>query len=75
MEPLIQHGMYEHYKGGRYRVVCLAKIEATHEDVVVYEALYDNDVAKYWVRPVASFLEEVEIDGARRPRFRYTGEE
>ncbi|CAN1534353.1 DUF1653-like domain containing protein [Burkholderiaceae bacterium] len=39
----------QHLKtGGFYRVLCLAKIEATLEDAYVYEALINGS---YWVRP------------------------
>jgi len=45
------------------------------EDLVVYEALYDNEVSKIWVRPLAMFLEEVEVEGKKQPRFKYLGKE
>ena len=41
----------QHLKtGGFYRVIGLAKIEATLKDVYVYEAVSDNTL---WVRPKA----------------------
>lgn len=41
----------QHLKtGGFYRVIGLAKIEATLEDVYVYEAVSNNTL---WVRPKA----------------------
>ena len=63
-------GVYEHYKGKKYRVLGLAKHSETLEEVVVYEALYDNDVSKLWVRPAIMFAEEVEVAGVKKPRFR-----
>ncbi len=39
----------QHLKtGGFYRVLCLAKIEASLEDAYVYEALRNGT---YWIRP------------------------
>lgn len=72
----LKPGVYEHYKGNgkKYRVLGVAKHSETLEDTVVYEALYDNEVSKLWIRPLGMFLEEVEINGKRVPRFRYIGE-
>lgn len=65
-----QLGIYEHYKGGRYRLVALAKREGSLEDMAVYEPLYDNPVAKTFVRPLAEFTEEIVRGEYRGPRFR-----
>lgn len=72
----LKPGVYEHYKGNgkKYRVIGVAKHSETLEDLVVYEALYDNEVSKLWVRPLEMFVGEAEIHGERVPRFRYTGE-
>lgn len=68
-------GMYRHAKTGRmYRVHFVAKHSETLEDFVVYEALYDNDTAKHWVRPAAMFEELVEVRGQRVPRFQFVGD-
>ena len=46
---------YRHRKGGVYDVLAIARVEATHEPVVVYRAQYgDRDV---WTRPLAEFLD------------------
>lgn len=66
-------GMYQHFKGGKYRVLGVAKHSETFEEMVVYEALYDNPRSKLWVRPLSMFLEEVERDGIKQPRFKYIG--
>lgn len=66
-------GVYEHYKGKRYRVIGVAKHSETLEDMIVYEALYDNEMSKLWVRPLLMFLEEVDVAGTRVPRFKYIG--
>lgn len=69
-------GVYEHYKTGKkYRVLGVAKHSETLEDLVVYEALYENEMSKLWVRPLEMFLGEVEFGGKRVPRFRYLGEQ
>lgn len=65
-------GEYEHYKGGRYKVIGKAKHSETLEDLVVYQALYGE--MGLWVRPLKMFLEEVEIDGKMIPRFRFIKE-
>ena len=65
-------GTYEHYKTGKkYRVIGVAKHSETLEDLVVYEALYENELSKLWVRPKKMFEEEVEINGQKMPRFKY----
>ena len=71
---MIRPGIYEHYKGGRYQVHFVAKFEENMQPMVVYEALYDNPEGPYFVRPLDVFLDEVEIDGAIKPRFRFIGE-
>jgi hypothetical protein len=68
-------GKYKHFKGGLYRVIGVAKHSETLEKMVVYEALYDNPRSKLWVRPLEMFLEEVEKDGQKFPRFEYIGED
>ena len=66
-------GEYEHFKGRRYRVLDVVKHSETLEDLVLYEALYDNEASKLWVRPLNMFLEEVEHNGQKVPRFKYLG--
>ena len=67
---MLQPGLYQHSKTGRkYRVHFVAKHSETLESFVVYEALYDNDASRHWVRPAAMFSELVEVRGERVPRF------
>lgn len=70
----VKPGVYEHYKGKQYHVICTAKHSETLEDMVVYAALYENEVSTLWVRPVAMFLEDVELEGQMVPRFRFIAE-
>jgi hypothetical protein len=69
-------GIYKHSKtGNEYRLHFIAKHSETLEDMVVYEALYDNEKSKFWVRPVSMFEEIVEIKGQKVPRFVWVREE
>lgn len=62
-------GVYEHYKGNRYKVIHVAFHHETVEELVVYQALYGNQ--SWFVRPLTMFLEQVEVNGEMKPRFRY----
>jgi hypothetical protein len=68
-------GKYQHYKGRFYRVTGIAKHSETLEELVVYEALYDNPRSKLWVRPKKMFEEKVQINGRLVPRFTFIKEE
>lgn len=67
----IKIGKYEHFKGNKYEVIGVAKNSETMEELVVYRALYGNH--DLWVRPLKMFLEEVEVEGRKVPRFKYLG--
>lgn len=67
-------GKYRHYKGKDHRLLLIGKHSETLEDMVVYESLYDNELSKIWVRPLAMFVEEIEIDGQKIERFKYIQE-
>ena len=60
-------GRYRHYKGKEYLVLGVARHSETEEELVVYRLLYGD--FGLWVRPRAMFLETVDVDGARQPRF------
>lgn len=68
--PHPQPGLYRHFKGNPYRVLGVARSSETMEEVVVYEALYGE--GGLWIRPLAMFMETVEHQGARVPRFERT---
>ena len=67
-------GRYKHYKGKFYIVLGIAKHSEILEELVIYEALYQNPEGKLWVRPLEMFVEEVEIDGKKKPRFEFVSE-
>jgi hypothetical protein len=60
-------GKYRHYKGGEYELLFIARHTETEEDLVVYRTLYGD--FSHWVRPLAMFIETVEVDGKNQPRF------
>ena len=70
----VKNGIYQHYKGNKYEVIGIAKHSETLENLVVYRALYDNNVSQLWVRPLKMFTETIENDGKEIERFKYIGE-
>ena len=69
----IKLGRYQHYKGNFYEVIGTARHSETLEELVVYKALYDSkDFGKnaLWVRSLKMFLEKIEINGKKVPRFK-----
>ena len=68
----IRPGKYRHFKGGEYRVFCMARHSETGEEMVVYQALYG--ARGIWVRPASMWNETVERDGKTFQRFTYIGE-
>jgi hypothetical protein len=70
----IKLGRYRHYKGHVVRVLGVAKHSETLEDLVVYDHLGTDELSDLWVRPLQMFLEDVEVEGKRLPRFEFIGE-
>lgn len=64
-------GIYRSTKNKQtYRVIAIAKHSETLEDLVIYEPhSYKNPLSDVWARPIKMFLEIVERDGVRQPRF------
>lgn len=54
-------GIYRHYKGALYEVIGVARHSETEESLVTYRALYGD--YGLWVRPLAMFIETVDIQG------------
>ncbi len=74
MSSELQLGFYKHYKGKLYKVLGVVRHSETLEEMVLYETQYENELGKLWVRPLAMFVENVEIDGKSMPRFEYISE-
>lgn len=72
MTPINVGAVYEHVKtGNKYRLLAVGKHVENLEDLAVCEALYDNTVAKVWVRPLSEFIGEAQSnDGSFHPRFK-----
>lgn len=75
-------GVYKHYKGDFYKVSGLGTYEETLETVVIYNPIhhddginFNEDSSKTWVRPISSWVEEVEVNGVKVPRFKYITKE
>lgn len=64
-------GRYQHYRGGLYDVVAVARHSETLEPLVVYRPV-DSDTG-WWVRPHAMFFETGEFEGQTQARFRWVG--
>jgi hypothetical protein len=63
----ISPGRYRHYKGNEYTVLGVARHSETLEELIVYRQEYGD--RGLWVRPLAMFLETVDVEGRRVPRF------
>ena len=64
-------GTYVHYKNGKhYTVIDVVRHSETEELMVLYRADYGD--YGLWVRPLKSFLEQVNLDGQLVSRFKYS---
>lgn len=70
-DKLVIGGIYEHYKGKRYKVHGVARHSEILEELVLYETLYENDLGKMWVRPKEMFLGPIMVEGRERLRFSF----
>lgn len=74
----LKSGIYQHYKGDNCKIWFTAIHSETLEEMVVYQDLTDSkDFGKnaFWVRPLKMFLEEVEKDGKKIPRFKFISQD
>lgn len=69
----LKKGIYLHYKGEKYRVLFEAQNTETKELEIIYQNIKDEN--KIWVRPKQMFIEEVEVEGVKKPRFEFIEEE
>lgn len=70
----IKLGIYQHYKGGKVKVIQIANHSETLEKFVVYEALYECRTygkGSIWIRPLKMFKETVKVDSKLIPRFKF----
>ncbi len=68
----ITPGLYRHYKGNLYEVLGIGRDADSHDDVVIYRALYDSEEFgnnAFWSRSLSVFAEKVEYEGKLVPRF------
>lgn len=68
----IKKGVYRHYKGGKYLLIGEAKNSEDKQDLVVYQSLDDD---KIWCRPKKMFVEEIETEDGKKPRFELISED
>ena len=64
--------IFQHYKGKKYRVLMVGRHTEDLQPHVIYQGLYDcESFGKYpiWIRPLEMFLETVEMEGKKIPRF------
>ncbi len=69
----IKKGIYRHYKGHIYRVLCMATHSEDLSPMVIYQDT--TDASKIWARPAGMWNETVEKDGKTFRRFEWVGEE
>ncbi len=69
----IKKGVYRHYKGGEYKIVGLGTDTENQQEVVVYQDIKNEN--KIWVRPKKMFLSDAEVDGKKKSRFEFLGED
>lgn len=69
-EPkVIEKGVYRHTKKGHvYEVLGVALHTETGEQLVMYRPLYENRY-EFFARPYDMFMETIELNGERKPRF------
>jgi len=65
--PELPPGRYRHYKGNEYEVLGVVRHSETLEPLVLYRPLYND--SGLWVRPFTMFVEDVDVNGVRMPRF------
>lgn len=73
----LRAGVYEHYKGGHYLLIGVARDDRDDsedaEPLVIYARLYPRRGYPLTARPLSDFIATVETDGGQRPRFRHVG--
>jgi len=65
----IKAGVYQHFKGNRYRVFGTARHSENEALMVVYAP--ESNPHELWVRPLTMFEELVETETGETPRFNF----
>ena len=64
---------YMHFKGGKYKVILIARSSESLEESVIYQQLYDSKefpMGTFWSRLVEEFDSEVKVKGKVVKRFK-----
>lgn len=73
--PDVKYGIYQHYRTEKlYEVISVGRDSETHEEMIIYKALYQCDqfgTNQVWVRPKTMFFEQVSHNGISLPRFKW----
>lgn len=69
VKETIKPGIYRHFKGNEYLVLDIATHSETQEPLVIYQPQYG--ARDLWARPLSMFVELVEVNGERVPRFEW----
>ena len=64
---IVRPGRYHHYNGNEYPIIGVARHSETEKELVVYRQEYGD--RSFWVRPLAIYVESVEVDGRVVRRF------
>ncbi len=73
----IKPGLYQHFKGNRYKVIGVGFHTENLQELVAYQGLYhDKEYGEHpiWIRPVEMFYDHVSRDGYVGPRFQLLSE-
>lgn len=71
---VLEGGIYQHFKGGLYCVLTVAKHTEDKSQLVLYYSLDDSsEKPQIWARPVSMFCGLVSVQGVNVPRFRLVG--
>jgi len=68
---LLPTGFYRHYKGRYYQLLAVVRHSEEDAPYALYRALYGD--FGLWVRPLAMFCEQVNINGEPIARFGFVG--